>query len=379
MFTILAILIFIRPFISSLAFPYLDFVYSSILLGFLFFWLITKKGALKEIISLRYPLILFSLALTVSLAFSLNKITSLREIYKYITYILIFLVSVNLADKNKIRIYQVLVLAAAIISILAIYQYFLGFKHILHYMSKQGLADPFTLDYISRKRVFFPFVTPNTLAGYLIIVLPLTLIIKEKLKWFLFFILAFSLLLTKSLGAFFSLFAAVGTCLWLKNDFSKKKILLLLSIGVCTVSIFALRQLATKEYILPSFSFWQRLSYWRDACEIIKAHPFAGVGIGNFNLQASRYAHNSYLQLWAEMGILGLLSFLWLVFFVVKRAYKSEHSAILIISISVFLIHNILDFTFFMPEVSIIWWVILGLGMSGQFAQQTDYKILNHP
>ena len=91
-----------------------------------------------------------------------------------------------------------------------------------------------------------------------------------------------------------------------------------------------------------------------------------GVGVGNFNLMYSRYAHNSYLQVWAEMGILGIMALLWLVIALVKPALKNIKDAKktalpLITAAVVFLIHNFLDFTFFLPEVSLIWWVVLGL------------------
>jgi O-antigen ligase len=91
------------------------------------------------------------------------------------------------------------------------------------------------------------------------------------------------------------------------------------------------------------------------------------VGLGNFNLFSARYAHNSYLQFWAETGILGITSLLWLIAAVLKSAIKSvkqskdkKFMAGLITANAVFLIHNLFDFTFFLPEVSLIWWVIFG-------------------
>jgi len=123
-----------------------------------------------------------------------------------------------------------------------------------------------------------------------------------------------------------------------------------------------------KEYIRPTFSMAMRLNYWQESLNVIKAHPFVGVGLGNLNLQMSRYAHNSYLQILAEMGLLGLLSFAWIVYAVFKSGFKNLKQSLyknqiagLLTSSTVFLIHNFLDFTFFLPEVSLIWWLALGL------------------
>jgi O-antigen ligase len=126
-----------------------------------------------------------------------------------------------------------------------------------------------------------------------------------------------------------------------------------------------------KTHTHPLFSSTMRLGYWKDTLGVIKSSPLTGVGLGNFNLPQSRYAHNSYLQIWAEMGLLGIFAFLWLILFVFKSAHKKirqslkpkEEAALGAASVA-FLVHNFMDFGFFLPEVSLIWWVIMGLLVS---------------
>jgi len=105
-----------------------------------------------------------------------------------------------------------------------------------------------------------------------------------------------------------------------------------------------------------------RLNYWRDTLRIIKSHPLTGVGPGNFNLITSHYAHNSYLQIWAKMGILGIISILWLAIASIKVSLKNlkienikTGTAALISANIVFLSRNLLDFISFLPEVSYLW------------------------
>ena len=143
-------------------------------------WMVIKKVPFKKIWPLKYPLILFCLALIISLVFSVNKLKSLTELYKYISGLLLFIVASSLNDKDKLRIIQTIVIAGLIISLAAIYQYFFGFQHLLNYIAKQKITNPFILDYVKSRRVFFPFVTPNTLAGYLIMIIPLALTLKNK-------------------------------------------------------------------------------------------------------------------------------------------------------------------------------------------------------
>lgn len=364
MLIILLILIFTRPFISSLAFPYLNSIYSMLFLGFLTSWIAFKKIDFLQIKSLARPLILFSLALIISVVFSPDKFNSFRELYKYAAGIIIFLIIIPLANLDKLRIIRVITLASLLISLMAIYQYFFGFKHLLNYVTKKEINNPFILDYIMNKRVFFPFITPNTLAGYLAMTIPLVLITNDKKKWLIGLPILFALFLTKSMGAILSLSLGLGLYFYLKSGFTKKKITLLGLMAVFIIFIFISRQIQTKEHLLPTFSLFRRLDYWQQTWEIIKLHPFTGIGLGNFNLNISRYAHNSYLQLAAETGILGLVSFLWLI----SKTLKPRNiNPCLITASAIFLMHNFVDFTFFLPEVSLIWWAILGLGLRGNF------------
>ncbi|MFH1889048.1 MAG: O-antigen ligase family protein [Candidatus Omnitrophota bacterium] len=366
MLTILLILIFIRPFISSLAFPCLNSIYSALLLSFLIIWLAFKKTPLNKFKNLSYPLILFLLSVIISVIFSNDRLSSLKELYKYISALSLFLIAAALSWNDKTRVIRTLVLAGFVISLLAIYQSLFGFRHILDYIAQQRISDPFVLDYIARRRAFLPFVTPNILAGYLIMVIPLTTVYKKGL-W-LAVPLSIALLLTRSIGALLSLSLALGVYFFLLTRFKKRNAVLLLVISVIIALVFITRSYYAKEHLRPVFSALMRLNYWKDTLNIIARHPLAGIGIGNFTLVNSRYAHNSYLQIWAEMGILGALSFIWLFIAVFKAAVRNNKDwpaagpmAGLFIANAAFLLHNLLDFSFYLPEVSFIWWIILGL------------------
>ena len=367
MFWILLTLIFIRPFISSLAFPYANLVISALLLISLLIWLLQRKLPLEKMISLRIPLILLLLGLGLSTACSLGKARSYFELYKYVIGLLLFIWGLSLAEERKKQVITGIVWAGTIISILAIYQYFWGFRHILAYVKNNNITNAFMLDYISSKRVFFPFVTPNILGGYLAMTIPLALSQRNKL---LFLVpLCAALLLTASLGGFLSLCAGLGVYYWLTAKNRKKTFLILGATCLAfSVAIFGIRLMTHQAHQLPSFSRTMRLNYWLDTLKIIAHAPLVGVGPGNFNLHESRFAHNSYLQIWAELGIITLIGFIWLISTMLRqltsktqKPYFDPFTAGLCATISVFLFHNMIDFSFFLPEVVFIWWVILGL------------------
>lgn len=373
MFKILLFFIFARPFIASLAFPYINAAYSACFLVVLIAVFFHNKVSFEKIKSFKYPLILFCFALFISVIFSTNRMISFMELYKYISGLLLFTIASSLSYKDAERAVKIIILSGCIVSLLAIYQYFLGFQHLMPYYAQIKNPTYAMKNYILSKRVFSPFVTPNILASYLIMIISLVLPFKNNI-WFisLFFI---ALMLTKCLGAIISILLVLGLYFYFSEVVTKQKIIFLLGLYISIIFIFFFR-VKSQGYGQPVFSTMNRLQYWQDTLALIKYSPFLGSGLGIFNISRSTFAHNTYLQIWAEMGILGIISWLWLVISAIakginlNRKYMAERITHqfpdymfpgLISAVVVFLIHNIIDFSFFLPEVSLIWWVLLGL------------------
>ena len=368
MFILLLTLIFLRPFISSLAFPYANFIHSLIFGSALITWLLFNLKAHAKLDFIKYPLLFFIFSLALSFSFSSDRALSAAELYKYITPVLILFFGGSLSPEERSKVLSTIVKAGLLVSVLALYQYFFGFRHTLSYMAKENITDPFALDYLSRARVFFPFITPNILAGYLIVIIPLAFA-KKELYWTIL-PLSLALLLTKSMGAFMSLFLALNIYFYLHKGLGRRQLLVLVAVASGITLFLIIRSSGSGEHLRPGFSGVMRFNYWKETWGVIKESVLLGAGPGNFSLIYSRYAHNSYLQVWAEMGLLGLLSLLLLVGGILKKALNSistgldrKMQAALIASASAFLIHNLLDFTFFLPEASFIWWVILSLSL----------------
>ncbi|MFA5167957.1 MAG: O-antigen ligase family protein [Candidatus Omnitrophota bacterium] len=333
-----------------------------LLLIFSILWIMLKGLSLEKLRPIRYPLVFFTVFLFLAMAFPIGQSQDLEDISKYAVGLILFILIAPLSEKEKERLAPEIVLTALLISFLAIFQYFFGFQLLLNYVRETRLADSFVLEKIAERRVFFPFPTPAILGGYLAMILPLTLSPKKKILFLL--PLALALLLTKSLGAFLSL-AIVFTAFFLMCAHSRlKKGLALLALGMILGCLFAVRADNPKQHLLPIFSMVSRFNYWKDTWEIIRTHPLTGVGFGNFDLAGSRYAHNSFLQLWAETGIAPIVSFLWLIATILKNSWRPSERRLttgLVAGVCVFLVHNLMDFSFFLPAVSSIWWIMLGL------------------
>ncbi len=70
-----------------------------------------------------------------------------------------------------------------------------------------------------------------------------------------------------------------------------------------------------------NFAIVERLAHWQAALNMADAHPWLGVGLGNYEAAYPRYglpswpralghAHNDYLNTLAETGLLGLSAYL---------------------------------------------------------------------
>jgi O-antigen ligase len=366
MFTVLVALIFVRPFFTSLVNPYLDIVYSAGLMACVIIWALTEKPCAAHIKPVLLPLCLFLAGTLASMVWAHDRVKSFLEYYKLLPCVLIFYAASHFDDTKRRVCIRAVLGSGLIVCILAIYQYVIGFPHLAAYMKANHITSPLAEGYLLSKRVFAPFVTPNILAGYCAMIIPLALI-EKKYRW-LALPLGLVLLMTRSIGGVLALSAALYLSLIIFTKFKPERLIILTFLLVLIGFIVIMRMVKSSHSTDPFFSYAMRIEYWRNTLEVIQSAPILGIGHGNLNISKSVYAHNSYLQLWAESGLAALAGFIWLCVAVIKRATRSylayprrAETPFLVCCVFVFLFHNMVDFSFFLPEASMTWWVMLGL------------------
>lgn len=130
-----------------------------------------------------------------------------------------------------------------------------------------------------------------------------------------------------------------------------------------------------------------RIKMWKTAVKMIKDHPILGVGNGNYvslyGEYVARYpelmyyhntrfpSHNSYLKVQSELGILGIIFFITILvgaFNKLKKFISTEKEGFykvfykgFLISGIVFLFMNASDNLFFVPKVSMYFWIMVAI------------------
>ncbi len=358
--------LFIRPFFSSHAFPFAHALCTVALTAVAAAWLINRRARVTINDYVLCVPVALSLMAALSSWHAAAPVVAARESANYAVAALLYLVGRTFSAEERPAVMRMMAAAGVCAAILAIYQYYAGFSHTLAYLHAQGKADAFTLDYLQRRRAFFPFVTPNILAGYLTMAGCLAAGVVRG--WWYLAPLAWALMLTKSIGGMATAGSAVLVYMLARGKRRVYVLATVIAIAMLGGGVLVQRHLHSLRHQDPAFSTSMRLEYWQQAATLIARHPLAGVGAGNFNLPRSRYAHNSYLQLWAELGPLGILAFLAAIGVLAAAVWRrrktgplSREQAALAACVAAFLVHNIVDFGFFLPEVNFLWWLTAGM------------------
>ncbi|WP_297853180.1 O-antigen ligase [Meiothermus sp.] len=117
-----------------------------------------------------------------------------------------------------------------------------------------------------------------------------------------------------------------------------------------------------------------RLEIWAVAWQAFLDHPLTGIGIGKFQIYylkhlpidalepAATHAHNLFLHLLAEAGLLSLTGFLGLLGVIIRILWQKRQWAVLIV-IGTALIMNLFDYTWFYAGVYYPLWVAIAWGL----------------
>ena len=124
-----------------------------------------------------------------------------------------------------------------------------------------------------------------------------------------------------------------------------------------------------------------RMKLWQNAFNTFLDHPVTGIGIGNFMgynkkvYKRGQYAHNTYLEILAETGIVAAPLFLLAIIFACAKSFKKRRKSPVAMYILAFLLPAILFLTVFQHEVLYIafLFVFMSLDASSKERNESSY------
>ncbi len=312
--------------------------------------LVARREIRLSLPPLAFPLMLFLGALSLSVLGTTSLQHSVKEILKWIEVLVLYLLVYQEMDERWSGALVIVFLGTGALAALhGIYQF-------LFQVGPEGfvLFDRFM-------RAYGTFEQPNPFGGYLGLTLPLAvgLIVagswragsKVKWQWLAWAggcgaLMLAALVMSWSRGAWLGFAAAVavmaiavvvrsGRAAILGTTFVVLAVYVLLAGGLARVPpaivqrftdfvpYLGVLEVEGREITDANFAVLERVAHWQSAWRMWTDRPWLGVGIGNYEPVYARYAlplwplplghaHNYYLNIAAETGVVGLAAYLLL-------------------------------------------------------------------
>jgi len=330
----------------------------------------------------------------VSAIFSYTMKKSIEIWAVYAAFMSFYFVVVNTLKTKKqfFDFITVLLLSAFIVCAYGIMQYIFGWDITQAWMDEEMFED-------IKMRIYSTLENPNVLGEYILLMLPLSIGLMWTKKGFLakiFYagtagVLFAALILTFSRGCWIGLMLSAAIFV----TFVAGKLWGLLLIALPLVP-FVLPESIVNRFMsigdMKDSSTSYRVYIWLGTILMLKDFWISGIGMGteaftriypfySYNAIVAPHSHNLFLQVLVETGVFGILTFLIILIAFFKElagAHKlgGRKSSVSTMTVSIascvagFLLQGVFDNCFYNYRVFMIFWMILGLGVSAMSVQK---------
>jgi hypothetical protein len=226
-------------------------------------------------------------------------------------------------------------------------------KQVMADATTNNIIGNITLETLQKKaqseRIYGTFVYPNTFAGGILLLLPLTLAClatagrawKTPLRLGLlglFTVVACACLAWSGSKSAWLIALAVGTIgIWRSPWKRRWKLGFTSAVVVIGLTAFGVRYAGYLRRGAPSVE--SRFDYWRAGFQITRNHPLLGTGPGTFQIpysrikapesEMARLAHNDFLEQASDSGIIGFVLYLALITGIGWSLYRERTGGLL--------------------------------------------------
>jgi len=343
--------------------------------------------------------------------FSPVKQAALSGLIKLTLYLFLFVLAARVLRSPRLRNWAIaaFLLVALVVSVYGIRQELHGVEQLATWNDPTSLLAKDT-------RVYSYLGNPNLLAGYLLSAIAFSFSalfawrgrLPKALAGTMVAANLACLYFTDSRGGWLAVLAVIFTFLlllyyWWRDRlppfwrvwllpivFGSFAALLIVAFGtvetlqVRVKSIFAGREDSSNNF---------RINVWEAVFRMIRDRPFLGIGPGNtaFNQVYPLYmqtgytalsAYSVFLEIIVEMGMAGILAFLWLIVVIGDRGVRelerlrqqADPQGFWLIgalaAIAGLLVHGMVDTVWFRPQINCLWWLAVAIVASFYMPRQ---------
>lgn len=361
--------------------------YAAIILGLILLYK-TVRGKNNIFPSLRDPgfyLTLFLIWGAASFLWSASKVGTIIETIQLLCFALVFHFIRNMDSDNQFRVVRIAEITGTFIAIIGIFQYL--------------FVQP------SRISSTFPWYNPFGIYMSMLFILlwSYNIFVKNrKLYWAVSMIYLSALFFSGSRGSMLCTIIALPFIFMFRGmEKIKKDIIDTLAIlGMSAIFIVLLMEIvpytekigaslgSLVDFLIRQNDFETsavggRLEFWKAAIKLWSRKPLTGYGLGSFytdyytvyinNGWYSRFVHNEYLQVGAELGIIGFILFICFLIFsllrIIKRFKNRNFPAYLpgvFAACLAFVLHIGFDFSWNYPGATITFFMLLGIAVGSE-------------
>lgn len=340
---------------------------------------------MREHRSLLIAIILFLTSATISIFTSLNTRAALGE-WKafYVEPVMLFFILItSIKTKKQINtILLSLITLSLITSMLAIYQHFTGFFVPHAFWANRGTY---------RVTAWYGF--PNAVGLFLAPLVPLMLYAISDMRYDkklspiayrLFFIFSIptvilAIIFAKSTGGIIGAAAGIGVLL-LFHKKTRVPALVAACLALIAVLVLPPANPVRQELLAQNRSGHIRLAMWKESVQLLKDRPLLGAGLASYATRVEPYhttvngegieifhhPHNIFLTMWVNLGLLGLLGFIWILVWFYRTAISYKLSAIssssyLLASMTTILVTGLADSPYIKNDLAFVFWLLPAL------------------
>ena len=251
-----------------------------------------------------------------------------------------------------------------------------------------GLGLPIPWDADRRATSIFEY--PNAVGLFVAPIVTAFCVVRPRLAIIAVPLGLVAVLLAKTEAALVAIPVTLLATLLMSLAPSKTKITALVGSVVVAVAMLAIVPAVREKVLLQDYSGEVRRAQWSETVELLKDRPLQGAGLSGYPTifepyhdptlyEIFQYPHNIILNFWVEMGVFGIIAFIWIAIVTSKLAWIRRHDTLVLGAFAALLtmtIHGLIDVPFFKNDLAVLTAFFLAMTL---VPTSTHHLVTNHP